>query len=343
MANNTSSGSKTSGNKSSSNKSSSNKSFTIGAFIVGALLVVFLALLFFSGGKLFSQKERVIMYFDGSVQGLQIGAPVKLKGVVLGEITDIQINFQSDDKPALTAVTADLRLQRINSKGANVNKEFLIDAIKHGLRAQLNYQSFLTGLLYVELDFRPDTKLQLYNFQESILELPTIATGFEEISQSLQEINVKGLVDNLEKLTADIGELVESGSVVETITSVKTAADSIDFAARSIAADAKTANEQLTLTTLELTKLLQSLNQQIPGISNNINTSLVELQKSLENINKTAESLNGTVAEDSPLMYQLQQTLKEVSRSANALRDFSTTLDEQPEALLRGRSIQDEE
>ena len=107
-----------------------NKSFAIGAFIVGALLVVFFALLFFSGGRIFSQKERVVMYFDGSVQGLQIGAPIKLKGVVLGEITDIQINFQSDDKPALTAVTADLVLQRINSKGTDVNNEFLVDAIK---------------------------------------------------------------------------------------------------------------------------------------------------------------------------------------------------------------------
>lgn len=320
-----------------------NKSFAIGAFIVGALLVVFFALLFFSGGRIFSQKERVVMYFDGSVQGLQIGAPIKLKGVVLGEITDIQINFQSDDKPALTAVTADLVLQRINSKGTDVNNEFLVDAIKQGLRAQLNYQSFLTGLLYVELDFHPDTPPQLYNFQQDFLELPTIGTDFEEISKGLQEINVKELVDNLDKLTADISELVESGAVVDTITSVKSAADSIDIAARSITAEAKTANEQLTLTTLELTKLLQSLNREIPGISNNINSSLVQLQHSLENINKTAESLNGTVAEDSPLMYQLQQTLKEVSRSANALRDFSTTLDEQPEALWRGRSIQDED
>ena len=60
---------------------SKNTSFAIGAFIVGAMVLIFIALIFFSGGRLFSKKEKVIMYFEGSVQGLQIGAPVKLKGV----------------------------------------------------------------------------------------------------------------------------------------------------------------------------------------------------------------------------------------------------------------------
>lgn len=320
-----------------------NNSFAIGAFIVGALLVVFFALLFFSGGRIFSHKERVIMYFEGSVQGLQVGAPIKLKGVVLGEITDIQINFQSDDKQALTAVTADLRMQSINSKGTDANREFLVAAIKNGLRAQLNYQSFLTGLLYVELDFSPDSPAQIYHFQQDFLELPTIATDFEEISKNLQEINVKELVDNLDKLTSDLNNLVESGALANTLTSVKSAADSIDTTARNLSTEAKAANQQLTLATLELTKLLRSLNQQIPGISDNINTSLTQLQQSLENVNTTTQTLNGTLADDSPLVYQLQQTLKEVSRSATALRDLSITLDEQPEALWRGRTNQDED
>ena len=75
-----------------------NRSLAIGAFIVGAILLVFVALLFFSGGRFFADKKRVVMYFEGSVQGLQVGAPVKLKGVVLGEIIDISINFERDNK-----------------------------------------------------------------------------------------------------------------------------------------------------------------------------------------------------------------------------------------------------
>ena len=159
-----------------------NNSFRIGAFIVGAILLVFLALLFFSGGDLFSQKERVVMYFEGSVQGLQVGAPIKLKGVILGEITDIQINFDSNTqdngnknnsaKNIVTAVTGDLALKRISRKGNEVSLEFFEEAIANGLRAQLNFQSFLTGLLYVELDFFPDTPATLYGFKKITLSYP---------------------------------------------------------------------------------------------------------------------------------------------------------------------------
>lgn len=319
------------------------KSVVIGAFIAGAILLVFIALLFFSGGQLFSHKERVIMYFTGSIQGLQVGAPIKLKGVVLGEITEIQINFQSDDKNVLTAVTADLALQRINRKGGDVDREFFEEAITRGLRAQLSYQSFLTGLLYVELDFFPDTPSQIYGFQNALLELPTVGTEFEEIAKTLQDLNIKGVIDNLEKLSANIAKLVESGAVEETLGSVKHAADSIDQTAINVRTDMNNISQGLNKTTSELTVLLKSLNQQAPAITNNLNQTLILLQQSLDQFNSTAQSIDTTFAEDSPLVYQLNLTLKDVSRSANALRNLSDTLDQQPESLLRGKKILDEE
>lgn len=322
---------------------SQQRSFAIGTFIVGAILLVFIALLFLSGGQLFSDKERVIMYFDGSVQGLQVGAPIKLKGVVLGEITDIQINFQSDDKNVLTAVTADLALERINRKGANVTREFFQESITQGLRAQLNFQSFLTGLLYVELDFFPDTPPQIYGFQNKYLELPTVATEFEEISKNLQEINIKGLVENLDKLTLQFSQLVESGDIEKTLGSFRTAADSMAKASDSLTEDVSVLSKNLTDTSNQLNKLLTTVNQHAPNIVNNINMNLLQLQQSLQQFNQTAQSLDNTFSEDSPLVYQLNNTLKDVSRSANALRNLSDTLEQQPEALLRGKHIQDEE
>jgi paraquat-inducible protein B len=327
---------------------SQQKSFAIGAFIVGAILLVFIALLFFSGGQIFSPKERVIMYFEESVQGLQIGAPVKLKGVVLGEIIDIQINFPSDDsngdgKNIATTVTADLALQRISRKGVTVDREFFEDAIGKGLRAQLNFQSFLTGLLYVELDFFPDTKPTLYKLQNKYLELPTAPTAFEEISKNLQEINIKGLVDNLDKLTAQVTKLVQSGAIEQTLGSVKTAADSVTLTSNALNQEVTVLSKNLTNTSDELNKLLITLNQQTPLIAGNINTSLMELQKSLNQFTKTAEGINQSCSEDAPLVNQLTTTLEDVSRSAKAFRSLSETLEQQPEALLRGKKSLNEE
>lgn len=332
---------------------SQQKSFAIGAFIVGAILLVFIALLFFSGGQLFSPKERVVMYFEESVQGLQIGAPIKLKGVVLGEITDIQINFPSDDtnggdnngngKNIATTVTADLALQRISRKGITVDRDFFEGAINKGLRAQLNYQSFLTGLLYVELDFFPGTTPKLYNLQNKYLEIPTASTAFEEISKNLQEMNIKGLIDNLDKLAVQINKIAHSGAIEQTLGSVKSAADSVALTSNTLNQEVTVLSKNLNRTSTELNQLLVTLNQQAPALAGNINTSLMELQKSLAQFSKAAEGINQSFSEDAPLVNQLTTTLEDVSRSAKAFRSLSETLEQQPEALLRGKKSLNEE
>lgn len=330
-----------------------NKSFSIGAFIIGAILLVFLALLFFSGGDLFSQKERVVMYFEGSVQGLQVGAPIKLKGVILGEITDIQINFDSNAqdngnknnsaKNIVTAVTGDLALKRISRKGTDVSLEFFEEAIQNGLRAQLNFQSFLTGLLYVELDFFPDTPATLYGFKKNYLELPTVATGFEELTKNLQEINLKGLVKNLDQLTLHLSKIVKSGVIEQTLGSVKLAADSFTHTSNSMSQDVSLLSKNLSHTSSQLDQLLVSLNQQTPIVAGELRESLVQLQKSLVELDKATNSVHQSFSEDAPLVNQLTETLDEVSRSAQAFRTLSETIDQQPEAFLRGKKLTDKD
>lgn len=330
-----------------------NTSFRIGAFIVGAITLVFLALLFFSGGDLFSQKERVVMYFEGSVQGLQVGAPIKLKGVILGEITDIQINFDSNAqdngnknnsaKNIVTAVTGDLALKRISRKGTDVSLEFFEEAIENGLRAQLNFQSFLTGLLYVELDFFPDTPATLYGFKKGYLELPTVATGFEELTKNLQEINLKGLVKNLDQLTLHLSQIVKSGVIEQTLGSVKLAADSFTHTSNSMGQDVSLLSKNLSHTSSQLDKLLVSLNQQTPIVAGELRASMVQLQKSLVELDKATNSVHQSFSEDAPLVNQLTETLDEVSRSAQAFRTLSETIDQQPEAFLRGKKLTDKD
>jgi paraquat-inducible protein B len=330
-----------------------NKSFSIGAFIVGAILLVFLALLFFSGGDLFSQKERVIMYFNGSVQGLQVGAPIKLKGVILGEITDIQINFDNNaqvngsknnsGKNIVTAVTGDLALKRISRQGTDVSREFFEEAIGNGLRAQLNFQSFLTGLLYVELDFFPDTPATLYGFKKNYLELPTVATGFEELTKNLQEINLKGLVKNLDQLTLRLSNIVQSGVIEQTLGSIKLAADSFAQTSHTMGQDVSLLSKNLSHTSGELDQLLVSLNQQTPLVASELRAGLVQLHKSLVELDKATNSVHQSFSEDAPLVNQLTETLNEVSRSAQAFRTLSETIDQQPEAFLRGKKLTDKD
>jgi len=318
---------------------SKNTSFAIGAFIVGAMVLIFIALLFFSGGRLFSKKEKVIMYFEGSVQGLQIGAPVKLKGVVLGEITDIQINFQNDDKTIVTAVTADLVMERINSKGASVKGEFFTEAINNGMRAQLNFQSFLTGLLYVELDFYPESPAKLYQLQDQYRELPTIATQFEELSKSFAELDIKGMVTHIDEFAIELNKIIKSGEIQTAVKSVNRAANSIEKTSDSFNIQFLELSRNIEKTRIEVDKLLAELNTQTPELAQALNNTLKDLHNSLAQVNKTAASIDGTFSEDAPLLNQLNTTLNEISRSAQAFRNLSETLEQQPESVLRGRNV----
>jgi paraquat-inducible protein B len=317
---------------------SKNTSFAIGAFIVGATFLIFVALLFFSGGRLFSKKETVIMYFEGSVQGLQIGAPVKLKGVILGQITDIQIIFQKDDKTIVTAVTADLVMERITSKGATIKGEFFTEAIKNGMRAQLNFQSFLTGLLYVELDFYPESPAKLYGLQTDYRELPTVATQFEELSKSFAELDIKGMVTHIDEFAIELNKIIKSGEIQTTIKSVNRAAISIEKTSNNVSVQVSLLAKNIEKTRAEIDKLIAELNTQTPEIAKSLNKSLKDLSFSLDQINKTAASIDNNFSEDAPLINQLNSTLNDISRSAQAFRSLSETLEQQPEAVLRGKN-----
>lgn len=318
-------------------------SFAIGAFIIGSVALVFIALMFFSGGRLFADKERVIMYFEGSVQGLQVGAPVKLKGVVLGEIAEIQLNFQSDNQTVITAVTADLVMERINSMGANVNGEFLQVAVQNGLRAQLNFQSLLTGLLYVELDFYPDSPLVTNSKQNSLPEIPTIATSFEEITKSIQELDLKALVHNLNSLTKQIGNIVGNGDIQAAISNFNRVANSIEKTSTNLDNQVGAMSKNVNNTLAELELLLQQLNTQTPRLSQSLEDSLNELKKSLESFDQATANIDHTFSEDGPVIDQLNTTLQDISRSAQAFRSLSETLEQQPESLLRGKKFLPEE
>ncbi len=320
-----------------------NRSLAIGAFIVGAILLVFIALLFFSGGRFFADKKRVVMYFEGSVQGLQVGAPVKLKGVVLGEIIDISINFERDNKTVYTAVTADLVMKRINSDGVNVEEDFFEEAIQSGLRAQLNFQSFLTGLLYVELDFYPDSELTLYAIQKEHQEIPTIGTSFEEISRTFQELDLKGLVHNLNNLTEQISNMVANGQVAETLSSFNRLATSLEQTSGNADKEIARLSAKMDTTLTELNTLIRQLNTQTPDMLASLKSSLQELDKSMQSFDQAAANIEHAFSEDAPLINQLTRTLEDMSRSSQAFRSLSETLEQQPEALLRGRSILPEE
>ena len=185
------------------------KTVAIGAFVVGALLIAVSAVIFALGTGFGKERSTVVMVFEGSVKGLTVGAPVALRGVQIGQVTDIELILDSDTAELIMLVEAELRGDNVRRTGTNA-ESLTEELISRGLRGQLNTQSILTGLLYVQLDFHPDSELILADIDSPHLQIPTIPTELERLTRKLESIDFVAVATNLEEIAAGVNDFVTS-------------------------------------------------------------------------------------------------------------------------------------
>jgi paraquat-inducible protein B len=320
----------------------------IGAFVVGAIALVVIAVVVFGSGRLFRQSRDFLLYFDNSVNGLRIGAPVKFKGVEIGSVKNILLQLGTDEQVNKIPVIIEIDLEKLTSRGARaditVNRETFQRAIvDRGLRAQLEMESLVTGLLYVALDFLPGTPINLvqqgngdYEYQE----IPTLPTAMEQardavtqILNKLDEIDFKALIASLESTVNGINRTVNSPELEATIRSLKQTMPKIDEAVVSIRDLA-----------VGLNNSSKSLAANLEQTSIDARASMQQADKALEQATDTLKSTQAAVANiqtlsdpDSPVIYELGKSLKEVSAAARSLRSLSDYLERNPKALIFGK------
>jgi paraquat-inducible protein B len=211
----------------------------IGAFVAGAIAIAVIGALVLGGRAWFSRPEPFVMFFDHSVAGLAIGAPVQFRGVLLGTVTDIR----AVPGPGQIAVFVGLEVDshRVFGSAERLSRERLRqtakEAIARGLRAQLQMQSFVTGQLYVALDFFPDTPVRLTGLDPGVPEVPTVPTTTEQFSEQFRRI-----VARLEKLPLE--QLMNSS--IGAVEAVRVLAQSPDLK-QSLQGAAVVVNEARTL------------------------------------------------------------------------------------------------
>ena len=166
----------------------------VGIFVVGAVVLVIVSLLVFGSGVFFTKTSKFVMYFGGSVKGLNVGAPVMFRGVRIGHVTDIMLRFDPRDLSILIPVYIEINPGRLTvPEGARLlvkkakKDDFMEDLVVKGLKAQLQMQSFVTGQLMINMDFYPDKPIKLVGVEKRYLEIPTTPSGFEELSLTLED------------------------------------------------------------------------------------------------------------------------------------------------------------
>ena len=189
----------------------------IGAFVIGAIALIVIGLLVFGGANWFAKRNTFIAYFPGSVKGLRVGAPVDFRGVNIGQVTDIRVAFNPKDVTAQIPVVLQLDPSRIDVAGmprARSDQEQVKELIDAGFRAQLQSQSLLTGLLFVNLDFQPDTPVRLVGGEQPYPELPTIPSGLEELQATAGDIaaQLPGLITKLNDILGNVSTQLQATS-----------------------------------------------------------------------------------------------------------------------------------
>lgn len=352
----------------------------IGGFVVGAVVLAILGILLLSSGQFLQEKLTYVLYFDGSIAGLQRGAPVNFRGVKLGTVARLKVELDLEDAQNSARTPVYIQVSPSNMEAVKIPIDSVSDAeevmqllVKRGLRASLQTQSFVTGLLSIELDFHPNTMPRLTGFDNDFPELPTIPSDVEQImttvTKAIKQIAKLPLEDmvhqfqdivtnfdsvlkdvNVEKLSklfeASLAEVKESGdSLNELLDALKRDVPPLAANLRATSAAARRVVEQdLTVALQELTKTLQESRPVIQKLNRRIGP----LSESFESTTKTAEqvfvqakgalaSVEGTLSEDSSLRYDVAKTLDEIASAARAVRLLAEALERRPEVLIYGK------
>jgi len=311
------------------------------------------------------------MVFDGSVKGLSIGAPVALRGVQIGQVTDIRLVFDSNTIKVITIVEANINNNSYETTGSRDDK-VVQQLIEKGLRAQLGSQSLLTGLLYIQLDFHPNSEIKLVELDSPYAQIPTVPTELQRITQELQSMDFGAIAKDIESIATDIKSFISTeyfqnlpSDLHNTLSSLTAMAkqfemtveqfagtetfqklpDDLHTTLNSITKVAEQLTVQIDRSGLKLDKALddaslsmQTLNTEIPKISSAAVTTLATLDPAIVAFEQAMSEINNLVADDSATIYRLRQALREVALAGRELQSLAKTLEEHPEALIRGLS-----
>jgi paraquat-inducible protein B len=320
----------------------------IGAFVLGALALIVIAVLVFGSGRLFRQTREFALYFDNSVNGLRVGAPVKFKGVEIGSVKDIRLQLEKGKEVDKIPVIIQIDLEKLTSRGAPslvaVDREAFDKAIvERGLRGQLEMESLVTGLLYVALDFFPGTPINLVqqaNADNKYPEIPTLPTAFEQakdavtrIMDKLEEIDFKELIATLQATVTGVNRTLNSPDIESAMRSLARVMPKVDEAVVSIRNLAGTLDDKgkiladdLQLTSAEARVALKEAGDALKQTA--------ETMKRAEAAVANIETLSDL---DSPVNYELGKSLREVSAAARSLRSLTDYLERNPRAPIFGK------
>ena len=321
----------------------------IGGFVIGAIALIVLGLLAFGGTNWFAKRNKYVAYFPGSVKGLQTGAPVDFRGVTIGRVTDIKVLFNPAEVSARIPVVMEFDPTQIEVVGGErimAGAEGATRLIDAGFRAQLQSQSLLTGLLFVNLDFLPKSEVRLVGGGEALYpEIPTIPSEFEQLQQTAGDVAARlpQLLDRLNGLLTDLNETLNqtSGGFGSVVSDVAAIARDVRKSTPEVVASAEKATEQLQHAAQTLDDILQTNRDAIGGMIDEWTVAAGAMRRTASQVEQLiAENRQGLRDFTQYGLYEYTGLAQDAQRLVDQFSRISEQLERDPARFLLGDRTQ---
>jgi phospholipid/cholesterol/gamma-HCH transport system substrate-binding protein len=313
----------------------------IGAFVLGGIVLGLGAIVLFGNLRLWSPTTRAAVVFEGSVSGLSIGAPVTFRGVRVGAVDGIVIQYDARAQTALIPVALQLEPGRVRVSDEAVTQAGLNlpSLIARGLRAELNTQSFVTGQSVINLDFNPESPAVLHPGASSLPEIPTQQSTIQRVTQQLSDLPLHELVENAIVTLESVRKLSErlDADLPPLIASIRTTADGAAHTADAATQAINGLQESLNTTFDRITQLTVNADKRLGERSADLHVFLTSANQTVVQTRDVLNELKSLTSDRGTARANLEATLRDLAATAASLRGFASDVERNPQLLLTGR------
>ncbi len=261
-----------------------------------------------------SSRFEYVAYFDGSVRGLSRGAPVEFKGVQIGRVTDIKLMYDESTRSVRVPVHIEFQPERLLGV-QGIDSDDLNSTMTRSLQAKLQNGNLLTGQLFVSLETMEGTPAPLGETAEGIPILPSVKSDLDQVTEGVKsalakinELPLEDLIVNASETIAQAQQLVADFNAIGFAGKIDSTMGSADGAIQ------------------EFASLASGMRVDLNRLTGQMNTLLATADESFEGI-----------APDSPLYYNLLNTLRDLQQAARAVLAVSESVEKKPEEFLFGK------
>jgi paraquat-inducible protein B len=270
----------------------------IGVFVLGAVALVVIAVVAFGSGKFFKKTIKGVCYFEGSVGGLGVGAPVVFRGVKVGMVKDINLRYDASRASVLIPVYIELE-KTPAGKGtlqAERRAEFQ-SLIEKGLRARLEMQSIVTGQLQIAFDFYPEKPARYIGVDPDYLEFPTIPTPLQEITRKIEELPLEEIIRDISAAVSGINRVINSPEIGHTLESISEASKEARGLIQTLHVKVGPAVSNVEMAAKDAEDMIRNMDNNLGLLVSSINNTVKDVQRLVQNVDSQVQPLSTDVQE----------------------------------------------